>query len=883
MAGNSFFAYWGKTAKDGSYHLLPYHCLDVAAVIAVWWDASSTIRKSFCRNPWFTEPQIRAWLLFFSALHDYGKFDLRFQIKDNPTFKALYPYSGGTLPSKIEIRDYWHGEAGLYWFRKDLIALYGSPGSGNGLFRDEEEPEHWPSWKKWIEAVTGHHGHLKNAEYVKEAEFSCLIDNRYKAADHSVRIEWLRTLEDLFLNPAGLTLTSHSPVPSSLLAGFCSVADWLGSRCDSANFSFLPTPKNLQTYFEEKLSTDAQRVLQLSGIVGHAKPFSGIAALLPSDKAPHSLQSLSETLPLQPALTIIEAPTGTGKTEIALAHAWKLIDAGLADSIIFALPTQATANAMFGRLEKAATVLFADSPNLLLAHGYAKQNEAFAALKKRSQPDDGDEQDGWAKCSEWLAESRKRVFLGQIGVCTIDQVLISVLPVRHRFVRGFGVGRSVLIVDEVHAYDAYMYGLLEEVLKQQTKSGGSAILLSATLPEGQKRKLFAAWDADSNVDGSAPYPLISSANDQSVEVYKLSGNAPQEMVSVNLECLRVPDMVPDAELIMRLIAAAEAGAQVAMICNLVDAAQSLYEQLRTETDGASIEIELFHARFRFIDRQEKEKGVIRDFGLEGERNRGRILIATQVVEQSLDVDFDWMVTQLCPVDLLFQRMGRLHRHAENNSTRPAGFAKRRCTVLLPAGDDYGGTGVVYANTRVLWRTEQMLTRIEMVEFPAAYREWIEKVYQERSWDNEPEEITESYWKFKDEIEEMKGFMAQQVVNMAKDMNPFTDTNENVTAVTRDGEMSLTVMPYLDSVNGPETIDGDSLDSLDDYERNETLALNCISVPGSKAWKYSLKDKDLDKEGRYWLEMRPDGDDFVSERNKVIFRYHRDTGLRREKK
>ena len=881
MNNSDFFRYWGKTGDDASFHLLPYHCLDVAAVAAVWWESSKSIRRSFCRNA--AEDRIRAWLLFFCALHDIGKFDLRFQLKNTPTFRALYAHSVGTLPSEKDIKDYWHGEAGLYWIRKDLINLYGSPDSGGGLFCDEVDPEQWLFWKPWAEAVTGHHGHLKNADYVRDYEFSSLVDKHYKSVDHTARIAWLNALDDLFLKPTGLTLTSQPPDPSPLLAGFCSIADWLGSRCDSANFPFVGTQEDLHAYFEEKVAGDAQRILQLSGIVGQSKPFSGVAALLPADKPPRPLQSLTETLPPNSGLTVIEAPTGTGKTEAALTHAWKLVDASLADSIIFALPTQATANAMFERLEKAATVLFADSPNLLLAHGYAKQNEAFAALKMRSQAENGEEQDGWVKCSEWLAESRKRVFLGQIGVCTIDQVLISVLPVRHRFVRGFGVGRSVLIIDEVHAYDAYMYGLLEEVLRQQKASGGSAILLSATLPERQKRELYAAWNADLNYDEPPPYPLISSAVDQDVESYALPQNKQPETVSVNLECLRVADMAPDMVLISRLISAAETGAQVAVICNLVDVAQTLYENLRAETDRLPIELELFHARFRFLDRQGKEKSVIKNFGLGGERNRGRILITTQVVEQSLDVDFDWIITQLCPIDLLFQRMGRLHRHEKNDGNRPADFAERLCTVLLPNNNDFGGTGFIYANTRVLWRTEQMLTAAKIVEFPAAYREWIEKVYQESSWRDEPEEVTEEYRKFKDEVEEIKRFMAHQIVNMAKNANPFCDSNENITAVTRDGEMGLTVMPYLYSGNGRQSIDGDFLSDLDEYQYDEILGLNCVNVPGSLAWKYSLKEAELDKEGRYWLEMHRDGEGFVAEGKKVIFRYHRDTGLRREQR
>ncbi|EAT14753.1 CRISPR-associated helicase/endonuclease Cas3 [Desulfuromonas acetoxidans] len=880
-----FYAYWGKTAEDGRYHLLPYHCLDVAAVAAAWWNASFAIRHRFCQGQ--DETRIRAWLLFFCALHDYGKFDLRFQLKSHPAFKQLYGFSDGILPSKNESKDYWHGEAGLYWFHNDILELFGEGDTGDSLFVDENDPEQWAAFKPWIEAVTGHHGHLKNADYLRDLSFSSQVDDRYASIDFKSRVAWLYALEKLFLTPAGLSMTSEPPCLSSyqavFLAGFCSVADWLGSRCDDTDFSFLETPQDLQSYFEGKIAADAQRVLQLSGLIGQPKSFSGVAALLPAGKPPRPLQCLTENLPANPSLTIIEAPTGNGKTEAALAHAWKIVDSGLAEAIIFALPTQATANAMFGRLEKAAKILFADSPNLLLAHGFARFNEPFAELKKRGRVEDGDEQDGWVKCSEWLAESRKRVFLGQIGVCTIDQVLISVLPVRHRFVRGFGVGRSVLIVDEVHAYDAYMYGLLEEVLRQQRASGGSAILLSATLPFHQKQHLFSAWDSDLPESRERDsYPLISCATNREVLPLSLAEDDEPDPLTVNVECVRFDGMVPDASLIERLIAAAAAGAQVAVICNLVDVAQNLYEQLKKQAKEASITVDLFHARFRFLDRQVKEQSVIHTFGLNGNRKKGRILVATQVVEQSLDVDFDWIITQLCPIDLLFQRMGRLHRHEINDATRPAAFSKRLCTVVLPTDDDYGGTAVVYGNKRVLWRTEQILAESEQIVFPVAYRTQIEKAYQQEPWPYEPEEITEANREFEDEIY-IKGYKARQAVNMARDSNPFVDSDESITAVTRDGEMSLTVIPYLDSDAGRRTLDGDLLDSLDEYRLLEILALNSINVPGTGGWKGALKDVPLGEDKRYWLNMQPTREGFIAEGIQTIFRYHRDTGLRREKK
>ena len=133
---------------------------------------------------------------------------------------------------------------------------------------------------------------------------------------------------------------------------------------------------------------------------------------------------------------------------------------------------------MLERLQFIASVLFAGGDaNLILAHGKAKYNATFANLKAAAKPDAKKGNQGSVQCAEWISSSRKRVFLGQIGVCTIDQVLLSVLPIRHNFVRSFGVIKSVLIIDEVHAYDRYMYGVLEEVLKHQKAAGGSAILL----------------------------------------------------------------------------------------------------------------------------------------------------------------------------------------------------------------------------------------------------------------------------------------------------------------------------------------------------------------------------------------------------------------------
>jgi CRISPR-associated endonuclease/helicase Cas3 len=883
MTDQFFFKYWGKAekaeeGKPSRYHLLPYHCLDVAAVVSVWWDASPAVRRSFCFDREVAETLMRAWLLFFSSLHDYGKFDLRFQRKVPAVWQFLSPLAGCglPLPSQFDCLGYRHGENGLSWFKQDYFALCGCDVQNNSLFLGECEPEQWQFWKPWIEAVTGHHGYIKQAEFVSESSLPSTCDSKFSAFDRVVRHEWLMALEKLFLHPVGLSIKDNPPVPSPMLAGLCSVADWLASRCDETNFSYQQSPEALHEYFKRKEVEDARRVFKFSGIEGTTRIYGGVRSLLPESVVPHPLQGRIDELPLETGLTIIEAPTGSGKTEAALAYAWRLVSAGLADALIFALPTQATANAMLGRLEKLSGKLFHESPNLLLAHGSARFNKEFAQLKRRGLGDDG-EPDGWSQCGAWLAESRKRVFLGQVGVCTIDQVLISVLPVKHRFVREFGVDRSVVIVDEVHAYDAYMYELLEKVLQQQHAANASAILLSATLPAAQRRQLCEAWRPGSECgDGgakTASYPLITRIGASAPMGISLSQDEQPATNAVNIECLRLDKLYPDADLLKRIIAAAENGAQVAVICNLVNDAQRIAYTMQGMS-GAPVD--LFHSRFRFKDRQAIEDKIIHHFGPDGLRSKGRILVATQVVEQSLDVDFDWIITQLCPVDLLFQRLGRLHRH--KRSSRPDGFSKPLCTVLLPMDGDYGYTGKIYANIRVLWRTEQKLVAApEMkIVFPAAYREWIEAVYQEEAWKNEPSSITNAYEKFSDELF-IARCKARQQIDSA--INPFADTDEVVAALTRDGEMSLTVIPFVDSLEGRQLFGSESIDGLDELDRAEVLAMNSINVPAR--WVRWLREAaEKDDQGRYWLEMHKNKEGYVMESKDLILRYRRDTGLER---
>ncbi|HCU23795.1 MAG TPA: CRISPR-associated helicase/endonuclease Cas3 [Deltaproteobacteria bacterium] len=836
------FNYWGKARpaeeSQASWHPLVYHSLDVAAVAAAWWEESSAIRRTF-RNafqcPSSQQSQLRAWLLFFIALHDLGKFDLRFQLK---ALEALLQAWKGFDPkdhgiSSAEISKFDHGHAGIAWAHQEYKSWLGL---------DDSNGEIWEHWKPWLAAVTGHHGDfpppkMESLNGIEEAE-EALIEHDQKA-----RHEFVILLSDLFLAPAGLSLRDLPP-PCSLaaqswLAGYASACDWIGSNTEINEELFkyrLPDDLPLDRYLENRIKNIQEKnVLQNLGLIAKVKAYAGVQALLKNNESPRGVQTIIDDLPAKPGLILIEAPTGSGKTEAALAYAWKLLEQNIADSVVFSLPTQATSNAMLGRAGAFAERVYGN-PNVVLAHGKSELNFEFRNwVQKGKNSSAQGEMEAGVQCAQWLSTSRKRVFLGQVGVCTIDQVLLSVLPVRHKFVRGFGLNKSVLIVDEVHAYDAYMHGLLGEVLRRQQATGGSAILLSATLPPRVRTQLFQAWGLATSA-AEAPYPTLWQSSGSEILPKELPQKEQPPCREIEVECVKLPGAFPDTEVIQRIITAAESGARVAVVMNLVQDSQRLARLLRNQT---SVEVDVFHSRYRFIDRREKEENVLKTYGRSAPRGSGRILVATQVVEQSLDLDFDWMLTQICPVDLLFQRLGRLHRHS--GRTRPKDFVVPRCTVLSVKDLEYGLHKEIYGNTRVLWRTEQLLSKSQRIVFPEVYRTWIDRVYERDDWEDEPENISMDFDSFY-ATQRSREVDAKQLTTLT--VKTFRDEDGRLTSLTRDGEMSLAVLLLL---AGGYFLDGRKISEISERELEEALDLNAVPVPAT--WKKRLMDCRHDSEGK----------------------------------
>jgi CRISPR-associated endonuclease/helicase Cas3 len=866
MAENLYYKYWGKASSDdgqsNSYHLLPYHCLDVVAVADQWWQHSSSLRQQFKQSMQVDENSAYAWLMFFIALHDLGKLDIRFQMKSTETIQQLQLEIYSSIKAKYDHKTkYDHGTNGYGWFEKELSDY------GFGCICENEAMD-------WMQQVAGHHGRIPENNSLVEPAF---ISDDIKQQDKQARIEWVQSLKQLFLKPADLEFNDIPETMPAMLAGFCSVCDWIGS---SGYFKYQTLEQaDLKAYFDSRLGI-AKTALKTFGILSKVKGKGGMAALFPSYK-PQGLQTVVDTFPLEQGLTLIEAPTGSGKTEAALAYASRLLTSnpGFGGGIIFALPTQATANAMLKRLEEVADKLFEGGASVVLAHGKRDLNPDFKNILANSLLTAQGSEEARVQCSEWLGASKKRAFLGQIGVCTIDQVLLSVLPVRHQFVRGFGVQKCILIVDEVHAYDSYMYGLLIEVLKRQKQVAGSVILLSATLPHHQKEKLLQSWGVQSEQKNSA-YPLVTHASANRVLPFELPDSEQSVGRIVSVETWQAEQLVLSTEQLEKIVQAAEQNAKVAVICNLVADAQAIAKQLAALT---TIQVDLFHSRFRFVDRQKIEQDITGYYGKHDRASGGRILVATQVVEQSLDLDFDWMLTQLCPVDLLFQRLGRLHRHQRDN--RPQEFEQPRCVVIVPATEAvYGDTRYVYQNLRALWRTEQFLKNKEIIfkssqedlKAYTAYRDWIEKVYCEEAWGHEPKVIEQAYQKYLVEVDAQR--MVANMMTKRKVVEIQSDESDKAGSLTRDGEMSLTVILVVENQGKLVTLEDVDLDSLEKWQYWEAISLNSVSV--TKRWQDQLPKADA--RGLRFLPMVFEKGQWVSRLEKVTFIYCKDVGLTIEK-
>lgn len=751
----NYYRYWGKAkaqASDGpAYHLLPYHCLDVAAVGWYWLAPDQTASRQLAARLQVEPQWLQRWFTFCLALHDLGKFARAFQgLRTDLSDDLVKPNPRMTYSSK----DQRHDSLGFALWRDVLqTKLVQNVPPDQAVWINKSYP--------WLEIVTGHHGMPPKLDSLRLCNF-------FEADDEQAAFAFTQQLLDCFLAEFDFqplvdkSLYKRLKPLSWQLAGIAVLADWLGSNQE--HFGYCDKPMKLAEYWQSIALPNAKQAL-----AGLPKPpltgqFESVQTLFPFIQKPTPLQHYAAEEPLadQPQLFILEDVTGAGKTEAALILTQRLIAQGLADGLYIGLPTMATANAMYQRLGKVYRKFYenGEQPSLVLAHGARELSQAFrdSVLLAEQAQLDADYQTGRLEedqelsattyCNAWLADSRKKALLADVGVGTLDQALLAVLPARHQSLRLLGLGRKVLLVDEVHAYDSYMQKLLSALLEAHARQGGSVILLSATLPQAMRKNLTEAFHRGLAQDS----PKLELAN-----AYPLATHTPAQLHEKPIETraevkrtVNVERLDSEDEVVAKIRQSVEQGLCVCWIRNTVKSARQAYQTLLSQ--GVAPErLSLFHSRFAMIDRQAIENRTLQTFGeLSGhDQRKGQILIATQVVEQSLDLDFDVLVSDLAPIDLLIQRAGRLRRHIrdeQGNRLRESGVMDGRGEPLFylyapaPSEDanadwlksNHAGTQAVYPHVGQLWLSVRLLEDKGGFAMPEDARELIEGVYSDEA-------------------------------------------------------------------------------------------------------------------------------------------------------
>jgi len=684
---------WGKTDRGdpgntGLFLWLPCHLLNVGEMA-----------RAFLRHPeaghWRARlaaslgcdlDRMIGPLSLLIGLHDIGKAGPQFQKKSPAHWQRLQELGAPVIDAGGPL----HAAEGQCFLEKWLE----DPASS--FVYDKEQSYDFAG--RLALAIGGHHGRFGETPK-PQVRYEPKPGNHSQIAWASARRSFVALVAERLLDgdPPLRCQPENLSVACLLLNGLSILSDWLGSD----EKLFPPGgPVDWNAYAEHSRAV-AERVATTRGLLHFLPggPEPSFTGLFPSVPSPRPLQRALEPDALpdlpEPGLLLVEGPMGEGKTEAALLLARRYAARGAASGFYFGLPTMATSNQMFTRvLEYLEQWAPEDIPvGALLVNGRAEFNPAVRKLLRVrtseeaqdvTAPEEQDRGENRVTLDSWLLP-RKRSLLAPYGVGTVDQAMFAAMNVPHVGLRLLGLAGRVVIIDEVHAYDLYMTEILENLLKWLRALGSPVILLSATLAAEQRTRLLKAYDIQpTETVAEPPYPcLISGKPGEEAQVRSLGeGSRP---LSVTLEMRRAEQGWTRDQTAAELLSRIEGGGCAAWICNTVAEAQEAWKAVQTSLAAVAEAdrpvVLLYHARFLLEDREELEREVVSRFGGKGQRPRSALLIGTQVLEQSLNYDVDVMATELAPVDLLLQRLGRLWRFAETE--RPAGLAAPHLLVLVP--------------------------------------------------------------------------------------------------------------------------------------------------------------------------------------------------------
>ncbi|WP_245888622.1 CRISPR-associated helicase Cas3' [Donghicola tyrosinivorans] len=671
MLNTEIIARWpGKSANDvGPEHPAIYHMLDVAAVAERLLSDVDLL------------PAEKQALVFLTAVHDLGKL--------SDSFRDM-------------LRD-GQRQAYRHWELTE-IHLDANEGSLNEILKPYRPGRLLPLFG----ASAGHHGRPSKLTSDQRARAGTLMGPQAKDDARLV----IEAFAELWPDASLVHLKDRDLKRLSWwLSGLVTTADWIGSNTHW--FEPMTAGPSVSDYMQIAREK-AQRAVKEAGLMVPA--LSGVSVFDWPELRPMQAACQSVALQEGPVLALIEDETGAGKTEAALMLAQRMLEAQKGAGLFFALPTMATADAMFTRVSNSIGRIFSSEPTITLAHGRASLSADYRdiVLGAPNAPED-------VGCTEWLNDSRRRALLATVGVGTIDQALLSVLPVKFQTLRHYGLSSKILIVDEVHEMgEAYVAETLVQLLTAHRAAGGSAILLTATLPLHLRRKLLATYNGVD--DGNPAYPALTIAAGAECRAF------PQDTSSKGP--VRV-ERLATAEAALDLIAkSAQDGAACVWVRNAVDDAIAAVEALRAR----GVSADLLHARYALGDRKRIEADIRKRFGKTGEGRAGGVLVGTQVLESSLDLDFDVMVSDLAPMAGLVQRVGRLWRHMDLRPAAGRPVAEPVLYVVSPDPDevrsdrwlhDVLDRGAWVYSADIMWRTARHLFQVGQIVAPSGIRALIE--------------------------------------------------------------------------------------------------------------------------------------------------------------
>ena len=857
---------WAKTGSEESPSVglsLPQHMTDAGSVAAELWDKwlSPGAKQRIMELLNLTQNEAKSFACWVAATHDMGKATPEFAgqldsrgkeelrvFRDRiEEHKFNFPLHLTTPPAGTRCPHSTYSQSIII---KLLTERY----------TDDVETA------KTIASIAGAH-HGVPAEYVPETGRACAIFEGLNDKWHQAWQELFEmTLEQTGADQVLKKLMSGTKIPVSVqlyLTGLVIMADWIAS-----NPEYFP----MGTF-----SVEAQhgRLNQGWEALGLEHPWA--AHIENSDTSDlYSSRFSWENPTLRPmqevvveaarsmkggGMMCIEAPMGQGKTEAGLIAAEILAQETGRSGLAFAAPTQVTSNALFDRVKAWAQGPAGGSEphTMFLGHAKNQQQDSFRYLQRADIFDSEADVEGKQSIRpntsvarhSWIG-GRKRGILSTFVVCTIDQILMMALQSRHVMLRHLGLGSKVVIIDEVHAYDAYMGVYLKEALHWLGQMNAPVILMSATLPahvrtslmesyaEGLEIQDSTEWDFDDDFDSEdvtgpsldLDYPVIHTLTaEDGYTPRKWQVTASEEQVTISIR--QIGDEFTDFDKVLEPLESGHGCA--AVICNTVGRAQNAYEHLRAKF-GA--DVMLTHSRFTSKHRAEKEADLVSQLGKGAHRGDGRperlIVVGTQVIEQSLDLDFDVMVTDFAPVDLVLQRLGRLHRHERDDSERPSEYRSPICYVRgveifgseTQVPEFPKGSRSVYEPAILLSSYAQLLPYFDgkALRIPADMSELVQKAYEDTpkypdAWNDAYQEAREEFNKNWETAERraqsylLKHPGAQTQTVMADVMNNYINTKNGTLsedqigeARVRDSDASLEVIAIVVERDGDGYID-----------------------------------------------------------------------------